>query len=367
MSASSSAFALNWMWPVPSLRVVLHLPADLRQHGALEQLRRGQDLRVAASGRVTGGEVVEQLHQIAADRLVARQQPEVVVEPCGPRVVVAGAHVRVQAQPVEVLAHHENHLAVGLQSHHAVGDVDPRLLQAARPPDVRRLVETRLQLDHHRDLLAVAGRVEQIVEDLRLARGPVQRHLDRAHLRVAARLGHEALHRVRERFVRMLQEDGAGVADRVEDAALVDEGTVVDGVVGRIAQRRELERRNLEQVPHGEHGLRLEDVLVRVQAQLGREPAPAVGIHAALDLHPDDGRETALAHLGLDHREQIVGDVRLAGEVRVAGDVEGLAGLDVHAREEEVEVARDHLLQRDEPVAARRCAGSAGARRRSAP
>ena len=67
---------------------------------------------------------------------------------------------------------------------------------------------------------------------------------------------------------------------------------------------------------------------------------------------PDDRREAALTYLRLDYREQVVGDIRLAGEVRVSRDVEGLARLDVHPREQKVEVARNHLLQRDESITA---------------
>ena len=81
-----------------------------------------------------------------------------------------------------------------------------------------------------------------------------------------------------------------------------------------------------------------------------REPASAIRVHAAPGLHPDDRSEAAFPDLGLDHREQIVGDIRFAGEIRVARDVEGVACLDVHAREQEIEVSRDHLFQRDEAI-----------------
>ena len=74
-------------------------------------------------------------------------------------MVVAGADVRVAAQAVVVLAHDQDHLAVGLQPDDAVGDVDADVLQPARELDVGRLVEARLELDHHRDLLAVARRL----------------------------------------------------------------------------------------------------------------------------------------------------------------------------------------------------------------
>ena len=65
-------------------------------------------------------------------RVVAGQQAEVGVDARRAGVVVAGADVRVAAQAVVVLAHHQDHLAVRLQPDHAVGDVDAVLLQLGR-------------------------------------------------------------------------------------------------------------------------------------------------------------------------------------------------------------------------------------------
>ena len=73
-------------------------------------------------------------------------------------MVVAGADVDVVAHAVALAAHDEDALRVGLQRRVAVDDVHARLLQRARPPDVRALVEARLELHQAHRLLAALGR-----------------------------------------------------------------------------------------------------------------------------------------------------------------------------------------------------------------
>ena len=68
----------------------------------------------------------------------------------------------VSTQPIVVLAHHEQDLAVRLQPEDAVADVDAGLFQLSREADVRGLVEARFELDHDGDLLAVARGIDQI-------------------------------------------------------------------------------------------------------------------------------------------------------------------------------------------------------------
>src|SRR5271156_1666596 len=120
-------------------------------------------------------------------------------------MVVAGADMRVAPQPVVVLADDENHLAVSLKSHDAVGYVNSEFLEPGSKLDVRGFVEARLQLDNHRHLLAVARRVAQ-----------------------------EPLHRRRERLVRMQQQERTGIAKDVEDAAPDSQTRMIDGMMRRI-------------------------------------------------------------------------------------------------------------------------------------
>jgi hypothetical protein len=56
-------------------------------------------------------------------------------------VIVAGAYMRIAAQPVVILTHHQDHLAVSLEPDHAVGDVDTVLLELLGELDIGGLVE----------------------------------------------------------------------------------------------------------------------------------------------------------------------------------------------------------------------------------
>jgi hypothetical protein len=87
----------------------------------------------------------------------------------------------------EVPADDEDHLAVRLEPDDAVGDVDADLLEPPRPADVGGLVEARLELHEHGNLLAVARGVDEVLNDVALGGRAVQRHLDREHLRIHRR------------------------------------------------------------------------------------------------------------------------------------------------------------------------------------
>ncbi len=183
--------------------------------------RRGRDQQAAELrlGRVAR-QLVEELGEVGADIGVLGQQAVVLVQPCGARVVVAGADVAVAVQAVVLLAHHEQQLAVRLEAHQAVHHVHAGLLKFAGPRDVALLVEPRLDLDQREHLLAVARRLDQGVDDGRVARGAVQRLLDGQHLGVGGGLRQEGLHRRGERVVRVVQQH-VGAADRLEHVLLV--------------------------------------------------------------------------------------------------------------------------------------------------
>ena len=94
--------------------------------------RRGEELLVRALRTVAGRQIVEELGQVLADERIAGEEPEVAVDARGARMVVAGADVRVAAEPIVILAHDEQHLAVRLQADDPVRDVDAEVLEPAR-------------------------------------------------------------------------------------------------------------------------------------------------------------------------------------------------------------------------------------------
>ena len=170
----------------------------------------GRDQHLAVAGRAAeAGQVVEQLGDVGADRLVGREEPEVGVQARGRGVVVAGADVDVVAHAVALAAHDQHALGVRLQRRVAVDDVHAGLLQRLRPVDVRALVEARLQLDQADRLLAALGRADQRRHERRVVARAVHGLLDREHLRVVDGLLDEALDRGREGVVGVVDEDVA--------------------------------------------------------------------------------------------------------------------------------------------------------------
>src|SRR6185437_15661215 len=79
---------------------------------------------------------VEEVGDVGGDVRVGGEHADVLVDPRGRRVVVAGADVDVAAQPVAFPAHDERRLRVDLQIGEAVDDVHARLFERARPFDV---------------------------------------------------------------------------------------------------------------------------------------------------------------------------------------------------------------------------------------
>ena len=186
---------------------------DPLQQPAADVVRRHEEPAVVGVHRVAGQDV-EQPADVLAQRRVGGQQAEVLVQPGGLRVVVAGAEVDVAAQLVAVVAHDHRDLAVRLQPDQAVDHVHPGPLQFAAPLDVGLLVEPGLDLHQGQHLLAGLRRVDQCVDDRGVAAGPVQGLLDGEHLRIGRRLLQEALDAGAERVVRVVQEDLAARASR---------------------------------------------------------------------------------------------------------------------------------------------------------
>ena len=176
------------------------------------------------------GQDVEQVGHVRAELGPAGQQAEVHVQPGRLGVVVAGPDVDVAAQAGALATDDERGLGVRLEPDQAVDDVGAGPLELARPDDVGLLVEARLDLDQHDDLLAALGGPDERLDDRRVARRPVQRLLDRQDVRVVGGLGDEPLDGGGERLVRVVDEDVAG-PDGGEDV-----GRLV--LVGRDEPRR---------------------------------------------------------------------------------------------------------------------------------
>src|SRR5581483_11586197 len=104
---------------------------------------------------------------------------DVRVETRGHRVVVAGAKVHVAPELPFFAANDEEALRVRLQAEKTVYDVNARLLERARPLDVRLLFEARLELDDRRHLFSGFGGARERPHDRRVTAGAIERLLDR--------------------------------------------------------------------------------------------------------------------------------------------------------------------------------------------
>ena len=108
---------------------------------------------------------------------------------------------------VRIAARQQRQLAVRFQSHQAVVHLHARFLQAARPANVGRFVEARLELHHDGDFL-FRRRLHQRAHDRRILAGAVERLLDGKHVGILRRAFDEANDR-RIGIVRVMQQDVA--------------------------------------------------------------------------------------------------------------------------------------------------------------
>ena len=195
------------------------LARDPVEQAQAQALGRHEQLLVVARA-AAAREALEQLRDVARDVLAAREQADVLVERGRDGVVVARGHVAVALQPAAFLAHDVRELGVGLEAEHAVHHVRARALECARALEIVRLVEARLQLDEHDDLLAARGRALERLHDaaLRAARA-VDRGHDHAHGGIFGGRGQERADRALEALVGMVHEHVA-LAQRAEHASL---------------------------------------------------------------------------------------------------------------------------------------------------
>jgi hypothetical protein len=143
----------------------------------------------------------------------------------------------------------------------------------------------------------------------------------------------------------MLEQDGAGFADRVEDVGGADQLGVVDRVMRLVVQFGPIDGGDLEQIAQAHHPVGLEHVGFLVQTQFGGQHAAVQRMHVGLHLEAHDRCEAALAQLGLDQGQQVVGLLLGLFRDRVAGDPEQFAGFHHHARKQQIQVVGHDLFE----------------------
>ena len=314
---------------------------------------RGHEQPVVVGVHRVAGQDVEEVRNVLADLVVAREKAEILVEARGLGVVVARPEVAVAAQPVAVVADNERELAVRLEPDQAVDDVDAGLLELLAPVDVVLLIEAGLDLHQGQHLLAVAGSLDECLHDGGVPARPVERLLDREDMRVRCRLLEEELHARGERVVGVVHQDvllahlrddvgcgrGLDLGKRpagAGDEARLLEVVAVDGV--ERPQSREVEW------PGEAEDLGLAHI------EFLHEQLEDVGVDGALDLEPHGRAEAAPGELALECLQQVLRVVFLDLDVLIAGHPEGVVLEDVHAREEVLQMGGDHVLEGHEAL-----------------
>ena len=181
----------------------------------LAQVVRGHQELARGRGRDAGGQLVEDRRRVSGQFGIRAEQPEVLVEPGRPLVVVTGADMDVAADAVGLLTHDQRELDVRFDPLHAVGDVSSCQFELLAPADVGRLVEACGDLDQDRYLLAAAGRVFERLDDRGAATGAVDRELDRENGGIGSGTLQELQDRGVEAVVRQVHQDIAA-ADLLE-------------------------------------------------------------------------------------------------------------------------------------------------------
>ena len=227
-----------------------------------------------------------------------------------------------------------------------------RTLQPPRLADVGGLVEARLQFHQRGHRLAVLGRLAKRFHDGRVARGAVERLLDRHHVGIERRLAQEAHHHV-EGLVGVVQQHVL-LLDRLEHVAFVVLHPFGHprGEAGPQEVRAVVEHQLLE-VGHADHPVEL-DHLVLADQQLTHDDAAQLLGRAGGDRQPHHLAAAAPLERHLELAHQIFG-LFLDLDIAVAQHAEAEVVLHPVAREEAFDVQQQHVLEEDEALRALAC------------
>mmetsp|Transcript_5394 Transcript_5394/g.16325 ORF Transcript_5394/g.16325 Transcript_5394/m.16325 type:complete len:850 (-) Transcript_5394:314-2863(-) len=350
---------------VPAGLGVLDLPLD-HLHELLPHVSWGhEELPVPPDGvlLVQAREVLEDVHHVPAQLGVAAEEAEVRVQASGHGVVVSRADVNVSLQGnprVPLPPHHEHALAVSLEADESVGHRAPGRLELLGVRHVPRLVEPRLELHQDGHLLPPLGCLEQGFDHRAVVGRPVDRGLDRQHIRIRRRFLEEPEGRALETLVRVVDQDVAP-ADRVEDALppvgrsplrLTHRGAGRvrahgDRGVPRVLEFRKVGvRGNLErlQVRQIQKRLDVVDVPLRVELQLVRQEIDQVVWGPLQHLQPHERGEHPFPDFLRDHLQQVLGLILVPLQLGVPRHPVRPGVQDLPAAEELIQVADDELL-----------------------
>ena len=278
------------------------------------------------------GELQEDGVHVVADRLVRRHEAEVGVELRRAVVVVAGAQVHVAAQLAALPPYDHQHLGVALVAHDAVDHAGACVPEPHGSFDVGAFVEPSQQLHDDGHLLAVAGRLDQLLDDRRVAARSVQRLLDGEHVRVPGGRVQQLDHRV-ERLERVVHEHIPLTHDLEDRSGRVPPEGCSGGEGGPLQVRSVDLTDQVRQPVHVDgpvDGVEVVDLDPHLPQQLRHGVGRAVVCH----LQPHALAVASPGQLALEGIEQIDHLLFVDPQIAVPGDAELVAGADRHAREQ---------------------------------
>ena len=352
ISGSSSWFILATMRAGQPGLLVVDLPLDQlekpRAHGrgATRSVSQCGSLRVAS-------QVVKQVDDVACERWIAREEPDIGIESGRAHVVIAGADVRVTAQSGRLLAHDQRRLGMRLQAAYAKDHMGASPFQLRGPVQVALLVESGLELDHARHLFARFGRLDQRSDKGRVIANPIDGHLDRDRSGIVRGRADEVFHAGIEAVVRVVHEQVVG-PNRIKD---------VDTLPSRRGRCQRSPWR-IAQVRCGEAGnfkeRRVVDLSGQVVDLVGGElkarpqHLPKSGIGAGRKLQPHDRLVATLPDLLPHQLTKSLVRVLVDLDFGVARQPHQRGRVSLHSRIELVGMFANDFVERHEDVLARR-------------
>jgi hypothetical protein len=188
-----------------TLRSKLHLTFDEVDELRSQTLRSDQQRLVVAIS-AEPGEMVEELYDVVADGVIARDVSNVLVVPGCPGVVVTRPDMAITPQAFAVVTHHEHYLRVGLQANHPVGDMHPSTFKTSRPQHVIFLIEASFDFDKNSNLHASLSRPNKTSQDRTVTACSIQRHFDGLDRGVICSLSNKGLDTAGKAFVRVVNQ-----------------------------------------------------------------------------------------------------------------------------------------------------------------
>lgn len=233
---------------------------------------------------------------------------------------------------------------MNLESDEPVDDIHARALKRFGPVDVALFVKAGLQFHDGRHLLAAASRLDEALDDGRVAAAAVQRLLDRHHLRIARGAVDEGKH-PREFFIGM-EKQHVALAQRRKEVVFRIENFRRSHAVGHVLQARTVDEAQIHEFREGERTAHLVN-LAGLHVDVIEQEVLQTDRHAALEFQAHGRTEAALLDVVAHGFEKVVGLVLFNFRVGIARDPEEPVGGHAEAREEPSEALADQVLRED--------------------